>query len=108
MPPIPCWPGSRVSSPVPSTWVSSASASAWVVARASSSSPPGTTPRTGFYLGGRLGAQLKEFVCKHTIKHLADEARKPGSLTWVKDDQRQDLLRAKRGEAPATAERTER
>jgi NADH dehydrogenase len=58
-----------------------------------------------FYLGGRPGAKLKEFVCKHTLKHLADEARKPGSLTWVKDDERQELLRAKRGEAPATAGR---
>ncbi|MBM7494961.1 NADH dehydrogenase FAD-containing subunit [Micromonospora luteifusca] len=58
-----------------------------------------------FYLGGRPGAKLKEFVCKHTLKHLADEARKPGSLTWVKDDERRESLRAKRGEAPATAER---
>ncbi|MEU4835926.1 FAD-dependent oxidoreductase [Streptosporangium sp. NPDC023615] len=58
-----------------------------------------------FYVGGRPGAKLKEFVCKSTVKHLADEARKPGSLTWVKDDKRQALLQAKRGEAPAAAER---
>lgn len=58
-----------------------------------------------FHVGGRPGAKLKEFVCEHTVKHLTDEARKPGSLTWVKDDERQQLLRAKRGEAPATAER---
>lgn len=57
-----------------------------------------------FYLGGRPGAKLKEFICKHTVKQLADEARKPGSHTWAKDDKRQQLLRAKRGEAPATAE----
>ncbi|SCG56952.1 NADH dehydrogenase, FAD-containing subunit [Micromonospora echinaurantiaca] len=56
----------------------------------------------GLYIGGGPGAKLKEFVCKHTVKHLAVEARKPGSLTWVKDDTRQELLRAKRGEAPAT------
>ncbi|MEU4779581.1 FAD-dependent oxidoreductase [Micromonospora sp. NPDC023633] len=56
----------------------------------------------GLYIGGGAGAKLKEFVCKHTVKHLADEARKPGSLTWVKDDKRQELLGAKRGEAPAT------
>jgi NADH dehydrogenase len=56
----------------------------------------------GLYIGGGPGAKLKEFVCKHTVKHLADEARKPGSLTWVKDDKRQKLLRAKRGEALAT------
>jgi NADH dehydrogenase FAD-containing subunit len=60
---------------------------------------------TKLYLGGRPGAKLKEFVCQHTVKHLADEARKPGSLTWVKDDKRQEVLRAKRREAPATAER---
>ncbi|GAA2113956.1 NAD(P)/FAD-dependent oxidoreductase [Actinomadura alba] len=59
----------------------------------------------GFYLGGRPGAKLKEFVCERTVKQLADEARKPGSHTWAKDDKRQQLLQAKRGEAPATAER---
>ena len=37
----------------------------------------------GFYLGGRPGAKLKEFVCWHTVKQLADEARKPGSLSWL-------------------------
>jgi NADH dehydrogenase FAD-containing subunit len=55
----------------------------------------------GLYIGGGPGAMLKEFVCKHTVKHLADEARKPGALTWVRDDKRQELLRAKRGEALA-------
>lgn len=57
---------------------------------------------TRFHIGGRPGAKLKEFVCGHTIKHLADEARKPGSLTWVKDDKRQESLRARHGDAPAT------
>ena len=58
-----------------------------------------------FYLGGRPAAKLKEFVCKQTINHLAEEARRPGSLTWLKEDKRQQLLRAKRGEASGTAER---
>ncbi|MEU8252705.1 FAD-dependent oxidoreductase [Micromonospora inaquosa] len=56
----------------------------------------------GLYIGGGPGAKLKEFVCQHTVKHLANEARKPGSLTWVKDDKRQELLRAKHAEALAT------
>lgn len=59
----------------------------------------------GSYLGGGPAAKLKEFVGKHTLKQLADEARKPGSHTWAKDDKRQELLRAKRGEALATVER---
>ncbi len=60
------------------------------------------------YLGGRPAAKLKEFVCRGTVKQLADEARKPGSLNWAwaKDDNRQQLLQAKRGEALATVERT--
>nr|WP_194818707.1 FAD-dependent oxidoreductase [Nocardia sp. XZ_19_385] len=40
------------------------------------------------YLGGRPGAKLKEFICKHTVKALTDEAHKPGSYSWAKDDQR--------------------
>ncbi|MEV8530770.1 FAD-dependent oxidoreductase [Streptomyces sp. NPDC051211] len=55
------------------------------------------------FIGGRPGAKLKEFVCKHTVKGLADEARKPGSHTWVKDDSQRQQLQAERGEAPATA-----
>jgi NADH:quinone reductase (non-electrogenic) len=59
-----------------------------------------------FYIGGRLGAKIKEIGSKGLTKELADEARKPGSYTWgFKDDKRQQLLQAKRGEAPATAER---
>jgi NADH dehydrogenase FAD-containing subunit len=58
------------------------------------------------YLGGRPGAQLKEYICKYTVKQLAYEARKPGSRNlWFKDGKRQQLLQAKRGETPATAER---
>lgn len=58
------------------------------------------------YLGGRPGAELKERICKYTVKQLAYEARKPGSRNpWIKDDKRQQLLQAKRGQASATAER---
>lgn len=60
----------------------------------------------GFYIGGRLGAKIKEAGTKGVVKQLAHEARKPGSHTWAKDDKRQQLLRAKRGEAPAAAQRT--
>ncbi|MEV2238127.1 FAD-dependent oxidoreductase [Micromonospora sp. NPDC049891] len=56
----------------------------------------------GLYIGGGLGAKLKEFACEHTVEHLTNEARKPGSLTRVTDDKRQELLRAGRGRAPAT------
>ncbi|SCG70395.1 NAD(P)/FAD-dependent oxidoreductase [Micromonospora halophytica] len=56
------------------------------------------------HLGGRPGAKLKEFVCRHTVKQLADEARKPGALSWARawasDGKRRQLLRARRGEAP--------
>jgi NADH dehydrogenase len=45
-------------------------------------------------------------VCNGTVKQLADEARKPGSLrwAWARDNKRQQVLRARRGETPATAE----
>jgi NADH dehydrogenase len=59
-----------------------------------------------FSIGGRLAVKIKESSYKGLIKHLADEARKPGSYTWsFKDDKRRQLLQAKRGEALATAER---
>jgi NADH dehydrogenase FAD-containing subunit len=58
------------------------------------------------YLGGRPGAKPKEYICRLTVKQLAQEARKPGSrYQWVKDDRRQQLLQAKRGAPQATAER---
>ncbi|WP_405736163.1 FAD-dependent oxidoreductase [Streptomyces sp. NBC_01537] len=58
-------------------------------------------------LGGRPGAKIKAFVCWGTVKQLADEARKPGSLSWAwaRDDKRSQLLEARRAEAPVTAER---
>lgn len=53
-------------------------------------------------LGGRLGAKVKELVCRSTVWQLGYEARKPGSHTWwAKDAKRQQLLRDK---APATAD----
>ena len=60
----------------------------------------------GVYLGGRLAVKIKKLAMKGMVERLADEARKPGSYTWpVKDDKRRLLLEAKRGEAPAGAER---
>ncbi|HEX5540350.1 MAG TPA: FAD-dependent oxidoreductase [Micromonospora sp.] len=58
-----------------------------------------------FHIDGRPGARLKEFVCRGIVKHLADEARKPGSYSLHRvsgGPKRQQLLQAKRGEAPAT------
>jgi NADH dehydrogenase FAD-containing subunit len=49
----------------------------------------------GVHIGGRLGAKVKEFVCTHIVTGMAKEAREPGSTTWVKDDQRQEALRAR-------------
>lgn len=62
----------------------------------------------GFHIDGRPGARLKEFVCQSIVKHLAGEARKPGSYRLHRvpgGAKRQLLLQAERGEAPATAER---
>ncbi|MEV5752342.1 FAD-dependent oxidoreductase [Actinoallomurus sp. NPDC052308] len=59
-----------------------------------------------FYLGGRPGAKLKEFVCRSTVWQLGYEARKPGVRTWwAKDAKRRRLLQAERAEAPIIAER---
>jgi NADH dehydrogenase len=37
-----------------------------------------------FYTGGRAGAALKEAVCKVTVWAIRREARKPGSIFWLK------------------------
>ncbi|MFJ4425605.1 NAD(P)/FAD-dependent oxidoreductase [Streptomyces bobili] len=58
------------------------------------------------HLGGRTGAKVKELVCKHTIKQLVNEARKPGSHTWAKGEQGRRLLRAQRRATAATAEQS--
>ncbi|MGI5151657.1 NAD(P)/FAD-dependent oxidoreductase [Plantactinospora sp. CA-294935] len=57
------------------------------------------------YLGGRPGAKLKEYSCEASVKHLAVEARKPGSHSWLKNNKRQQMLQANRGQARTTAER---
>lgn len=55
-------------------------------------------------IGGRLAAKVKESSYTGLIKHLSNEARKPGSYTWkFKDAKRQQLL-AKRGGELVTAE----
>ncbi|MEU8386141.1 FAD-dependent oxidoreductase [Streptosporangium sp. NPDC048865] len=56
-----------------------------------------------FYLGGRPGAGLKEFICKGIAWQLRYEARRPGSLafpSWAKDGERRKLT-AGRGQASA-------
>ncbi|MDQ1006098.1 NADH dehydrogenase FAD-containing subunit [Streptomyces sp. V4I23] len=57
------------------------------------------------YVGGRAGAKLKELSCRFSVKHLVEEARKPGSHTWPQGDHRRQLLQAKRARASATAGR---
>ncbi|MGW4199320.1 NAD(P)/FAD-dependent oxidoreductase [Streptomyces sp. NPDC005004] len=48
-----------------------------------------------FYVGGRPGARLKEFVVAHTVKQLSDEARKPGArVLKARDNTRQQRVRA--------------
>lgn len=50
-----------------------------------------------YHLRGRPGAKLKEFVCAHTIKQLADEARTPGKHTWAADAGRKLVLQNRTG-----------
>ncbi|MFG2977216.1 NAD(P)/FAD-dependent oxidoreductase [Streptomyces sp. NPDC048331] len=62
-----------------------------------------------FHIAGRPGAKLKELVCKGTVKHLADEAGEPGSYGLHRvsgGDQRGRRLRAARGGAATTADRS--
>jgi NADH dehydrogenase len=37
-----------------------------------------------FYIGGRIGASLKEAICKGTVWGIRREARKPGTAFWGK------------------------
>jgi NADH dehydrogenase FAD-containing subunit len=47
----------------------------------------------GAHVAGRVGAVVKEFVCKSTVKQLASEARKPGARdAWMKDPKRGELV----------------
>jgi len=36
------------------------------------------------YIGGRIAAAIKEFICKGTLWGIRREARKPGSSVWYK------------------------
>ncbi|MER6007102.1 FAD-dependent oxidoreductase [Nonomuraea angiospora] len=36
------------------------------------------------YVGGRMGATIKEVTCNFAVKRIRREARRPGSLFWVK------------------------
>ncbi|MEU9714009.1 FAD-dependent oxidoreductase [Streptomyces sp. NPDC047976] len=62
-----------------------------------------------FKIDGRLGAKLKELVCTSVVKHLADEAGKPGAYRLHRGSggpaRRQQLEQAGRAEAPAPAGR---
>ncbi|WP_406864368.1 FAD-dependent oxidoreductase [Streptomyces sp. HUAS MG47] len=64
------------------------------------------TPK-GYFLGGSPGAKLKEFICKETVKQLADEARRPGAYNRHKksdsEGKRRRELLALRGALPETA-----
>ncbi|MFF0454131.1 NAD(P)/FAD-dependent oxidoreductase [Nocardia africana] len=52
------------------------------------------------YFGGFAGKKLKEFACEAGIKHLATEARKPGSHHWFSDGKyRPAQLQARRDNA---------
>ncbi|MFD9409036.1 NAD(P)/FAD-dependent oxidoreductase [Streptomyces sp. NPDC059989] len=58
-----------------------------------------------FNIDGRLGAKLKETVCKGVVKHLADEAHNPGGYRLHRmsgGDTRRQLLQAG-GPSPALA-----
>ncbi|MGV9456680.1 NAD(P)/FAD-dependent oxidoreductase [Streptomyces sp. NPDC003635] len=46
------------------------------------------------YVPGRAGARLKEMTYTFSVKHLVNEARKPGSHHWPKGEYRRQLLRA--------------
>ncbi|MFI7133887.1 NAD(P)/FAD-dependent oxidoreductase [Nonomuraea sp. NPDC050153] len=40
------------------------------------------------YVGGRMGAAIKEVTCKFAVSRIRREARRPGSVIWVKGDPR--------------------
>jgi NADH dehydrogenase len=41
-----------------------------------------------FYLGGRVGASIKEAGTRNTVRGIRREARKPGSVFWLKGGKR--------------------
>lgn len=42
------------------------------------------------YIGGRAGARIKEVTCNFAVGKIRREARRPGSLVWVKGGPRPD------------------
>ncbi|MCX2922054.1 NAD(P)/FAD-dependent oxidoreductase [Streptomyces sp. NEAU-W12] len=57
-----------------------------------------------FHIDGRPGAKLKELVCRGIVKHLSEEARKPGSYSLHRvpgGPRRRRLLRTGPDRAPA-------
>jgi len=55
-----------------------------------------------FYIGGRAGARVKEFVVSHTVKQLADEAHRPGArVLKAKDETRRQRVQAGSANRPA-------
>jgi NADH dehydrogenase len=48
----------------------------------------GDDTAVNYYIGGRLGAAIKEAVCKGTLWGIRREARKPGSTFWFKGGRR--------------------
>jgi NADH dehydrogenase len=54
------------------------------------------------HVGGRPGAKIKEYLCSAAFEGLSKEARKPGSFSWFRqDDRRRPRLEAEHAEAPA-------
>jgi NADH dehydrogenase len=47
-----------------------------------------------FFIGGRVGAAIKEFICKGTVSGLRREARKPGSTLIIKGGRRPQPVEA--------------
>ncbi|MER6676777.1 FAD-dependent oxidoreductase [Streptomyces sp. NPDC000983] len=60
---------------------------------------------TRLYVPGRAGALLKEVSCRASVRHLAHEARKPGSHSWPGGAHRRQLLRDADSRARDVAER---
>lgn len=56
------------------------------------------------HFGGALGRRLKEFACEAGVKHLATEARKPGSHRWFGDGKHRPALLAQRESSGAARE----
>ncbi|BBY34539.1 FAD-dependent oxidoreductase [Mycolicibacter minnesotensis] len=53
------------------------------------------------FVGGRLGAVVKETVCRYTVKWIRGEAANPGSYRWMKSGARATQLAQGQGEREA-------